>query len=44
MNLILNKTGVNEAMQIYGAVMYDVIYTVQDGLMIAIHKSISYYF
>lgn len=34
-NLILNKTGVNEAMQIYGAVMYDVIYTVQDGLMIA---------
>jgi hypothetical protein len=34
-NLILNKTGVAQAAQIYGAVMYDVIYTVQDGLMTA---------
>jgi hypothetical protein len=34
-NLIINKTGVAQAAQIYGAVMHDVIYTVQDGLMTA---------
>jgi hypothetical protein len=34
-NLIINKTAVAQAAQIYGAVMHDVIYTVQDGLMTA---------
>jgi hypothetical protein len=34
-NLIFNKTSVAELVQVYGAVMYDVIYTVQDGLMTA---------
>jgi hypothetical protein len=34
-NLIINKGNVAELGQIYGAVMYDVIYTVQDGLMTA---------
>lgn len=34
-NLIINKSGVAENCQIYGAVMYDVIYTVVDGLMTA---------
>lgn len=34
-NLILNKTAVAENALIYGAVMYDVIYTIQDGLMTA---------
>jgi hypothetical protein len=36
-NLIFNKStnGVAQAAQVYGAVMYDVIYTVMDGLMTA---------
>jgi len=34
-NLIINKTAVNETANLYGAVMYDVIYTVQDGQMTA---------
>jgi hypothetical protein len=34
-NLIINKAGVAELAQIYGAVMHDVIYTVENGLMTA---------
>ena len=34
-NLIINKTGVAVPAQIYGAVMHDVIYTVENGLMTA---------
>ena len=34
-NLIINKTAVNETANLYGAVMYDVIYTIQDGQMTA---------
>lgn len=34
-NLIINKTAVNESANLYGAVMYDVIYTIQDGQMTA---------
>ncbi len=34
-NLIINKGNVAEQAHIYGAVMHDVIYTVQDGLMTA---------
>jgi hypothetical protein len=34
-NLIINKTAVNTNANLYGAVMYDVIYTIQDGQMTA---------
>ena len=34
-NLIINKTAVNATANLYGAVMYDVIYTIQDGQMTA---------
>jgi len=34
-NLIINKTAVNNTANLYGAVMYDVIYTIQDGQMTA---------
>ena len=34
-NLIINKTAVAETANLYGAVMYDVIYTIMDGQMIA---------
>jgi hypothetical protein len=34
-NLIINKTAVDQTANLYGAVMYDVIYTIQDGQMTA---------
>ena len=34
-NLIINKTAVNATANLYGAVMYDVIYTILDGQMTA---------
>ena len=30
-NLIINKDAIAETANLYGAVMYDVIYTIQDG-------------